>query len=200
MEYQERMTSHLETCPLVIVCCSNSGCTAETSRCEVSTHRSTCDCELVSCKYTEAGCKERPPRKDLKKHAYEEDAQHHLQILSESFLRQKKEISILTRKYTPFTFKVIGFTQKKRGNAISYCPPFYTSPSGYKMCARVDANGHGDAKETHISVFVHLMKGDNDDSLTWPFTGTVTFELLNQLEDKNHHKRTVTFPADDRYS
>ena len=35
----------------------------------------------------------------------------------------------------------------------------------------------------------------HDDSLTWPFTGTVTFELLNQLEDKNHHKKQVTFPA-----
>ncbi len=40
------------------------------------------------------------------------------------------------------------------------------------------------------------MKGDNDDSLSWPFTGTVTIELLNQLEDKNHHKKTTTFPAD----
>ncbi len=40
------------------------------------------------------------------------------------------------------------------------------------------------------------MRGENDDSLSWPFTGTVTFELLNQLEDKNHHKESVTFPAE----
>ncbi len=40
------------------------------------------------------------------------------------------------------------------------------------------------------------MKGDNDDSLSWPFTGTVTVELLNQLEDKNHYKETTTFRAD----
>ena len=39
------------------------------------------------------------------------------------------------------------------------------------------------------------MKGDNDDSLSWPFTGTITIELLNQLEDKNHRKETTTFPA-----
>ena len=37
------------------------------------------------------------------------------------------------------------------------------------------------------------MKGDSDDSLTWPFTGKVTFELLNQLEDNNHHKMTARF-------
>ncbi len=36
----------------------------------------------------------------------------------------------------------------------------------------------------------YLMKGDNDGSLSWRFTGTVTIELLNQLEDKNHHKET----------
>ncbi len=39
------------------------------------------------------------------------------------------------------------------------------------------------------------MKGDNDDSLSWPFTGTVTVELLNQLEDKNHHKKTTHIPS-----
>ena len=64
------------------------------------------------------------------------------------------------------------------------------------MCLRVDANGkHGD-EGTHVSVYVYLMKGPNDDSLSWPFTGTVTVELLNQLEDKNHDKKTLTFPAD----
>ncbi len=40
------------------------------------------------------------------------------------------------------------------------------------------------------------MKGDNDDSLSWPFTGTVTIELLNQLEDKNHCKKTLTYLAE----
>ena len=55
----------------------------------------------------------------------------------------------------------------------------------------------GSGEGTHVSVFAYLIKGDNDDSLTWPFTGTVTFELLNQLEDRNHHKASVTFPADD---
>ncbi len=44
---------------------------------------------------------------------------------------------------------------------------------------------------------ISVMKGDNDNSLSWPFTGTVTFKLLNQLEDKNYnHKNTILFPAD----
>ena len=64
---------------------------------------------------------------------------------------------------------------------------------GTKCGWRVYANGNGDGKGTHVSVFAHLMKGDNDDYLTWPFTGTVTFELLDQLESKNHHKMIARF-------
>ncbi len=40
----------------------------------------------------------------------------------------------------------------------------------------------------------------HDDSLSWPFNGRVTFELLNQLEDKNHHRETTTFPANNESS
>ena len=64
------------------------------------------------------------------------------------------------------------------------------------MCICVHANGDGDGKDTHVSVFVHLMKGENDDFLQWSFTGTVVFKLLNQLEDKNHHSLSVTFSSD----
>ncbi len=64
------------------------------------------------------------------------------------------------------------------------------------MCLSIEANGNDVFSGTHVSVYAHLLKGDHDNTLTWPFTGSVTFELLNQLEDKNHHKRTVIFPAD----
>ena len=44
-----------------------------------------------------------------------------------------------------------------------------------------------------VSVFAHLMKGENDDYLPWLFTGEVTVQLLNQLEDNRHHSETITF-------
>ena len=49
---------------------------------------------------------------------------------------------------------------------------------------------------THVSVFACLVKGRNDDNLPWPFTGEVTFTLLNQLEDENHRSDTIPFPQD----
>ena len=104
------------------------------------------------------------------------------------------------QKQTNFKFKVKHFSQLKNSSDKIYSPAFYTSPGGYKMCIRVDANGNGDGKGTHVSVFAYTMRGENDDHLPWPFTGTVTVELLNQLEDKNHHSTQTTFPRDDEIS
>ena len=93
-----------------------------------------------------------------------------------------------------YRFKVSKFNRhKKQGNEV-YSPAFYTSHGGYMMCICVHANGHAHNKGTCVSVFASLMRGENDDHLPWPFTGTVTFELLNQLEDTNHHSRVATFP------
>ena len=214
-EHQERMTSHLQTCPKVKVPCPNAQCQVSISRCKVSAHRSTCDYEPVSCKYAEVGCEERPLRKDLKSH--EKDAQLHFRVTTDKVLDLSNKVAkyeedrhhlqtevtalkTMLSKANPFVFKMTSFNQRK--DKTFYSPPLYTSPTGYKMCVEVVANGYGDGigNGTHVSVFADLMKGDNDDSLTWPFTGTVTFELLNQLEDKNHHKWTVTFPADSKVS
>ena len=54
------------------------------------------------------------------------------------------------------------------------------------MCLSVYANGCGAAKGSHVSVFINMMRGDNDDSLKWPFKGTIKVSLLNQLEDGQH--------------
>ena len=74
-----------------------------------------------------------------------------------------------------------------------YSLPFYTHPQGYKMCLRVDANGHGDGKGTHVSVFSYLMRGEFDDVLKWPFQGHVVIQLCNQRQDKYHHGHTIDF-------
>ena len=91
------------------------------------------------------------------------------------------------------TFKPIGaeftmtnFEEYRREDDEWYSSHFYTHPNGYKMCLRVNASGHGSGKGTHLSVFVHLMKGEFDDQLKWPFQGEITYKLLNQEEDKDH--------------
>ena len=70
------------------------------------------------------------------------------------------------------------------------------------MCLRVDANGNGTGAGTHVSVFVYLMRGEYDDRLVWPFRGTITIELINQISDWGHYEHAVWFDdsAADDYS
>ena len=104
--------------------------------------------------------------------------------------------SIIAAQTGPCVFKMPDFSRYKSSKQEWYCRPFYSHPGGYKMCVRVDANGYGDGADTHVSVFVSLMKGRNDDNLPWPFTGKISFTLLNQLGDKNHHTRTISLQQD----
>ena len=197
----EQMRNHDKKCSKVRVSCPNHPCSSKILLCNVNLHLASCKFQPMSCKYAEVGCEERPLRKDLKKH--EDDDQLHCRITTKKVLDLNAKVADLSSKLLKVStkkivFKLTDFEKHKKDLLPNFfSPSFYTSPTGYKMCVRVDANGNGDGKGTHVSVFAYLMKGDNDDYLTWPFTGTVTFELLNQLEDKNHHKETVTFPTDD---
>ena len=66
------------------------------------------------------------------------------------------------------------------GNESFYSDPFYTHRYGYKLCVRLYLNGDGIGKETHLSVFLVIMKGEYDALLRWPFRDKVTIRLLNQ--------------------
>lgn len=74
------------------------------------------------------------------------------------------------------------------GHATSvYSPPFYTSKTGYKMCARIYPNGDGMGKGTHVSLFFVVMRGQYDALLRWPFRQKVTMMIL----DQNQHEHAV---------
>ena len=93
------------------------------------------------------------------------------------------------------TFRLFPYSAHKETDTQFNSDPFYLSIYGYKFNIQVYANGGRSARGTHVSVYASLLKGDNDNSLTWPFTGTFVIELLNQLEDKNHHVLHIKFPA-----
>ncbi len=154
----------------------------------------------MSCKYAKVGCETTPLRINLSKH--EQNDKLHLRVTTEKVLEltNMNYHLLISTSTVPRTITLTNYLKHKSDKDLFYSPPFYTSSKGYKMGINVDANGDGDGKGTHVSVFACLMKGDNDDSLSWPFTGTVTVELLNQLEDKNHLKETIPFTEDDECS
>jgi hypothetical protein len=95
-------------------------------------------------------------------------------------------------------FKFTNYAERKSNDTPVYSPPFYSGPGGYKLRIKVYANGSKEGKGTHLSVYAYLMRGDNDDHLAWPFTGTVEVELLNQLKDDWHHSVSIELGKSDR--
>ena len=71
--------------------------------------------------------------------------------------------------------------------------PIYTHPQGYKICLAVVANGAEFGKETHVSVFIYLMRGEFDDFLQWPFQGTIYIRLVDQLSGVYHKEDSLSF-------
>ncbi|CAF2173755.1 unnamed protein product [Rotaria magnacalcarata] len=88
-------------------------------------------------------------------------------------------------------WKIVSFNEKmmdaqsERQTSI-YSPPFYSSPTGYKMRARLYLNGDGNARRTHMSLFFVLMRGRYDAILSWPFNYKVTFCLHDQSPQQKH--------------
>ncbi len=69
----------------------------------------------------------------------------------------------------------------KSGKQTSfYSQPFYTDKYGYKMCARIYLNGDGNGRNTHLSLFFVILRGEYDALLKWPFGQKVTFILIDQ--------------------
>ena len=93
----------------------------------------------------------------------------------------------------PTTIKLTEYNINKRDGVQWNTDPFYTHNEGYKMCLRVHAAGKGKGKDTHLSVYLYLMKGPHDDELTWPLRGRFVIKLLNQISDNEHHSDTVTY-------
>ncbi len=197
-EYRDITEDHIEDCPKMIIECSNAPhCKTTFPRETKHAHLSTCQYQEVACKYSEFGCKKMPFRKDLQEHENDDNA--HLRITMNTVLSLRKQCMLNTQLQCSHMkdqlikiFKITSFKEKQTNNIEFYSDPFYTDPRGYKMVICIDANGDGDNKGTHVSVWVYLMRGEYDDQLEFPFKGTIKFELLNQLEDKNHHCESYT--------
>ena len=97
---------------------------------------------------------------------------------------------------TLFTWRIQNFDQslqaaKEGSKERLHSEPFYTSPQKYKMKIQLCPNGSGEAKNTHLSVFITIIKGEYDAILPWPFLPQVTFTLIDQQEDTSQRENVV---------
>ena len=121
--------------------------------------------------------------------------------LKEENKQLKQAIEILTRKIEqyqvgiplyPIELTMTNFKQHKEDRNI-WSPPFYTHPMGYKLCLMVYPGGFNHDSNTHVSVFLRLMKGEYDDQLKWPLRGTFKVQLLSQNGDERVWVKTIIY-------
>ena len=99
-------------------------------------------------------------------------------------------LPISVQVYPPCLLTMPNYSKQKKD---WYSPPFYTGPRGYRMCLRVRPVGQGSGLGSHVSVFIHLMRSENDDGLKWPLSAEFKVQVVNIREDKNHIEFTIPF-------
>jgi hypothetical protein len=92
----------------------------------------------------------------------------------------------------PFYIIVTNYNHYRINNLLFKSDPFYSHADGYKMTLIIRPNGIGDRKGTHISLHLHLLPGEFDDQLCWPFSGKITIQAYNRTKEQWSYQRIVT--------
>ena len=90
----------------------------------------------------------------------------------------------------PVTFTIDKFRKRMAIDDTWLSPPFYTHSGGYKMCISVQPNGFGDAHRKCASAGIHILMGEYDDYLMWPFAGAII--TLTAIATQRAHANTST--------
>uniref|UniRef100_UPI00358EF99E TNF receptor-associated factor 6 n=1 Tax=Myxine glutinosa TaxID=7769 RepID=UPI00358EF99E len=91
--------------------------------------------------------------------------------------------------------------------AVQHSPGFYTGVPGYRLCLRLQISprlhvGSSSPEqlpansEPYLSLFTHLMQGDFDDLLPWPFQGRIRLSVLDQSERSERHDMVEIMEAE----
>ena len=124
-----------------------------------------------------------------------EETTRKLQKLEESVDVLKKDINFSEEKCDSFVWKIEGFSEvlrkaKSGEKTRIVSSPFYRC--GYKCKLSLNPNGCGSGKNTHLSIFLIIMKGEYDASLNWPFHKKMIFTLVDQRENENDRVNFVS--------
>ena len=73
--------------------------------------------------------------------------------------------------------------------------PFYDY--GYKFRLNLKPNGYGAGENTHVALYIRIMKSNYDAMLPWPFHKKITLTLIDQQqEEKDKINIVESFIAD----
>ena len=161
-----------------------------------------CPFTVISCPLSHTGCEVKLPRRDIKIHVNDDLISHVMKQsalvneLKEKIERLEEALRVATntgQPIGPVEMTMSNFQQHQDNDNDWFSPPFYTHPHGYKLCFCVGPNGYGDGELTHLGVSVHLMFGEFDDQLKWPFRGDITYQLVDQGGNEDHIEKVLHF-------
>ena len=101
---------------------------------------------------------------------------------------------------TTFFILEISEVQQRRQEDVNgepiafFSPAIYTDSYEYKFGIRVYLSGVDNGRSRYVAIFVHLVEGEHDDLLQWPFAGTITLSILDRSGAKNDISQIVQVP------
>ena len=117
-------------------------------------------------------------------------------IVNSSAVLATMEMELRSKYFAvlPYNFKMEQFLSYK-GGQVEYSPIFYTHPLGYKFRVKVVRTEYSKllSLDAFTSVYIEILSGPFDDKLDWPFKGSITVAIVNQLGDFNHHEKVLQF-------
>ena len=106
-------------------------------------------------------------------------------------LESELDTRIVPAPVPPFYFTIVNYKHYRKVDYKYSSPPFYSHPGGYKLECAVNINGYNDVKGIHLSLFVHILRGEYDNQLKWPFNGIVTIEMFNRVTNTWDNSQSI---------
>ncbi|XP_068712620.1 TNF receptor-associated factor 6-like isoform X3 [Montipora foliosa] len=81
---------------------------------------------------------------------------------------------------TNFTFSMTEISQHMENQTPIFSDALCNYPQGRMVGIRIYPRGVASGRGTHVALFVHMIQGEYDNFLPWPFCGTITVSVLDQ--------------------
>lgn len=82
---------------------------------------------------------------------------------------------------------------KRKQSCPMYSPPLYIPDKfGYKTCLKIYLNGVDGGKNTHLSIYFIIMRGDYDALLEWPFNRKIQITIRSIKNDYPNMIQEIT--------
>lgn len=205
-----QMKSHMAECPLAMVKCSFPECTQwiqrrdERLHNEKNTHKHLTQLSTAAANMTKMLEESKKSTQQINHNQQMTDLtsthglnQQHMDLTSIQWPQVGQRVNY--QEGPPVDFVMADYDRHYRNSDWWHSPAFKTHFGGYSMYLNIrvvtpPTNQAAVQGEDERKIVMELRANDDDqnDQLVWPRRCTVTVQILNQLEDQDHHTETIS--------